>query len=217
MQSLWHDLTLRGGMCLEESSSAKLAEFLELLLAANQSMNLTRIADPAQAEIQHIGDALTLLPFLPPGPASLADIGSGGGVPGIPLAIVRPDLSVTLIESTRKKAAFLQSAAHRLHLKNLTVLAERAEAIARLSPRPAFEVVVARALAGMGQLAEWCLPLVAPGGKLLAMKGPKIAEELPQAQKTIRRLGGVKVQVHPVQLPGTEGRVVVEVHKKAKA
>ena len=84
-------------------------------------MNLTRIVDRPTAEVQHIGDALTLLPFLPAAAHRLADVGTGGGVPGIPLAIVRPDVQVTLIESTKKKAAFLREAVAQLGLTNVTV------------------------------------------------------------------------------------------------
>src|SRR5277367_1666621 len=101
--------------------------FLDLLLAANASMNLTRIVDREQARILHIEDSLALLPFLPDGEIRIADVGTGGGVPGIILAIVRPDALVTLIEATGKKAAFCQSAAAELGLPNVRVLPHRAE------------------------------------------------------------------------------------------
>src|SRR5918993_2414745 len=118
---LWTELAARAALTLSEAQHAQLSKYLDLLLAANQRMNLTRITDRAAAEVQHVGDALTLLPFLPPGEIRLADVGSGGGVPGIPLAIARPDARVMLIESTKKKAAFLKSAAASLGLANVTV------------------------------------------------------------------------------------------------
>src|SRR5687768_16711544 len=99
MNTLWTDLAARGHLTLSDTQHAQLAKYLDLLLAANQRMNLTRITDRAAPEVQHVGDALTLLPFLPPGNIRLADVGSGGGVPGIPLAIVRPDARVMLVES----------------------------------------------------------------------------------------------------------------------
>src|ERR1700760_4728861 len=110
MNSLWNQLAQRASITLDPAQHDRLARYLDLLLAGNEKMNLTRITDRAEAEIHHIGDALTVLPFLPAGSISLADVGTGGGVPGIPLAIVRPDISVLLIESTKKKAAFLEHA-----------------------------------------------------------------------------------------------------------
>src|SRR4051812_27512568 len=98
MNPLWTDLAARAGLPLTAEQHDRLSQYLDLLLAANATMNLTRITDPAAAEVQHVGDSLTLLPLLPKDPHRLADVGSGGGVPGIPLAIVRPDVQVALIE-----------------------------------------------------------------------------------------------------------------------
>jgi len=195
------------------ASNPKLDQFLDLLLAANATMNLTRIVDREQARILHIEDSLTLLPFLPEGSIRIADVGSGGGVPGIVLAIARPDAQVTLIESTGKKAAFCQSAAAELDLTNVKVLPHRAEDAGRGKSRESFDIVVARALGQMIWLAEWCLPLAKVGGKFLAMKGPKVQEELPPAAAAIRKLGGGKPIVHPAGIAGAEGHVIVDIPK----
>src|SRR5690348_7735138 len=106
-------------------------------------MNLTRIADRAAAEVQHVGDALTVLPFLPREAHRLADVGSGGGVPGIPLAVARPDVSLVLVEATGKKAAFLTETARALGLTNVRVVNERAETAGRGDLREACDVAVA--------------------------------------------------------------------------
>src|SRR5689334_16186131 len=106
MNPLWQQLADRAQLVLSQQQLDPLSHFLHVLLAANREMNLTRIDTLTEAEVGHVGDALTLLPFLPLNKIELADVGSGGGVPGIPLAIVRPDARVTLIESTQKKAAF---------------------------------------------------------------------------------------------------------------
>jgi 16S rRNA (guanine527-N7)-methyltransferase len=164
-----------------------------------------------------VGDALTILPHLPRGAHRLADVGSGGGVPGIPLAIARPDVAVVLIESTKKKAAFLRQTAADLSLSNVTVLDTRAEDVGRSAERETFDIAVVRAVAAMNWLAEWCLPLLKIGGKMLAMKGQRIADELPAAAMAIRRLGGAAAAVHPVELPGSEHRVIVEVTKAHKS
>jgi 16S rRNA (guanine527-N7)-methyltransferase len=214
---LWNELARRGGVELTGEQREKLSRYLDLLLEANARMNLTRITDRAAAEVQHVGDALTVLPFLPKGSFRLADVGSGGGVPGIPLAIVRPDATVLLIESTKKKAAFLKQAIESLGLTNASVSEWRAEEVARSNNRENFDVALARAVATMEWLAEWCLPLVKKGGKMLAMKGPKVADELPGAKKPIKLAGGGEPVVHPVDLPGTEHRVIVEIPKVAKS
>jgi 16S rRNA (guanine527-N7)-methyltransferase len=192
-----------------------LDRYLDLLLDANTRINLTGLKDRAAAELNHVGDALTALSFIPSHARRLADVGSGGGCPGIPLAIARPDLHVTLIEATQKKAAFLASCVKELQLPNVGVLPSRAEDAANGRDRQRFDVAIARAVAPMVFLAEWCLPLVKVGGKFLAMKGERIAEELPAAQKAIRLTGGAKATVHPIQLPNAEHHVIVELPKIA--
>jgi 16S rRNA (guanine527-N7)-methyltransferase len=214
MNPLWTQLAERAGVALSPDQHAQLARYLDLLLAANETMNLTRITDRPQAELHHVADSLTVLPLLPPGPHRLADVGSGGGVPGLPLAVARPDAQVLLIESTKKKAAFLREAVRELGLANVSVSEQRAEDVGLSAERrERFDVAVARAVATMAWLAEWCLPLARKGGKVLAMKGPKVAEELPAAARAIKLLGGGPPVVHPVELPGTEHHVIVEVPK----
>jgi len=217
VNELWTDLARRGNLELTQQQHDLLGRYLDLLFAANARMNLTRITDRAAAEIQHIADALTLLPFLPRDAHRIADVGSGGGVPGIPLAIVRPDATVLLIESTKKKAAFLRDAISQLQLKNTSISDWRAEDVARSNNRESFDIVTARAVATIDWLAEWCLPLVAKGGKFLAMKGPKVEGELPAAKKIIKLAGGADPIIHPVNLPGTDHRVIVEIPKFARS
>jgi 16S rRNA (guanine527-N7)-methyltransferase len=221
MNTLWQQLTQRAGRELTAEQDELLSRYLDLLLAANERMNLTRITDRATAEVQHVGDALTLLPFLPTDAHTLADVGTGGGVPGIPLAIVRPDVNVTLIESTKKKAAFLREAIAQLGLTNVRVDARRAELIGALGKptRESFDVVVVRAVATMIWLVEWCLPLVKKKGRMLAMKGPKGREELTVVtRRTFRMLGAGDREpiVHDVDLPGTDARIIVQIDKTAQ-
>ena len=213
MHDLWTELARRAAIDLRPDQHAKLARYLDLLFEANARMNLTRITDRAAAELQHVADSLTVLPHLPPGAIRVADVGSGGGVPGIPLAITRRDATFLLIESTKKKAAFLKQAIAALELANVSVSEWRAEDVGHSNSRETFDVALARAVATMSWLAEWCLPLVKKGGKMLAMKGPKVADELPEAKRTIDAAGGAEALVHRVDLPGTEHRVIVEVPK----
>lgn len=211
--ALWDQLAARATLTLSEEQITQLHRYIDLLLEANQRMNLTRIADRAAAEIGHVGDALTVLPFLPAGPLELVDVGSGGGVPGIPLAIARLDAKVLLIESTQKKAAFLAETVKVLGLANVSVSSQRAEEAGRSAAREKFDIAVARAVGAMVFLVEWCLPLVKKGGRFLAMKGARIAEELPGAAVAIKAAGGEPAMVHPVELPGTEHHVIVEIVK----
>lgn len=217
MNPLWIELAERAGVSLAEPQVAALDRYLDLLIAANERMNLTRITDRSAAEVLHVGDALTVLPHLPPLPHQLVDVGAGGGVPGIPLAIARPDILVGLIEATQKKAEFLRETIADLDLINVTVIAERAEDVGNSELRETFDIAIARAVGTMEWLAEWCLPLVKRGGKMLAMKGPKVIEELPTASRAIKLLGGGEPVTHAIELPGAEHHVIIEIPKVARS
>lgn len=149
--------------------------------------------------VDHLGDA-----------RSIVDVGSGGGMPGIPLKMARPDLRVVLVEADRRKAAFLVHAAARLDL-DVEVVAERAETAARGPLREAFDAAVCRALAPMPVLAELCLPFVRVGGRLLAMKGRQVED----AEDAIAALGGGAPRVVPAASGARERGVVVVVPKLA--
>ncbi|MGH3496419.1 MAG: 16S rRNA (guanine(527)-N(7))-methyltransferase RsmG [Nocardioidaceae bacterium] len=127
-----------------------------------------------------------------PAGADVADVGSGAGLPGLVWAMARPDLSVTLIEPLLRRFTFLAEAVAALHLERVEVLRARAE---DLAGHRSFDVVTARAVAPLDRLAGWCLPLVRPGGWLLAMKGESAAQELSDAQATLRRAGATHAEV----------------------
>ena len=216
MNLLWTELCERGEIIFDDHRESQLNRYLDLLLEANQRMNLTRITDRVAAEVQHIGDSLTLLPYLAKEPGKIVDVGSGGGVPGLPLAIVRPDLSVTLIESTKKKAMFLRQTIESLGLSNVAVMDCRAEDAGRGESRETFDVAIVRAVATLDWLAEWCLPLVKKRGWILAMKGQRAADELETAKAAIKLMGGGPPIVHTVTLPGSEHRVIIQIPKVGK-
>lgn len=205
------ELMERAGRTLLPEQAEQFERYLALLLEANQKMNLTRIDDLAAARVQHIGDALTLLPWLPE-KGRIADVGSGGGVPGLVLAISRPDMSFTLIEATLKKAEFLGRAARELGLPNVAILPQRAEGVAREGRR--FHVVTARAVAPLDRLLEWCLPLLRPDGVLLAMKGARAQEEIRAARPALAGRFAARASVHPVKLPGLDHHQIVVIGGK---
>ncbi|MCS6900836.1 MAG: 16S rRNA (guanine(527)-N(7))-methyltransferase RsmG [Myxococcales bacterium] len=182
--------TARIGVRLNEHQTAQLGDYLARLLAMNEQMNLTSITAPYEAWSRHILDALTLIPHLAPLPpeACVLDVGSGGGVPGIPMAIARPDLRVTLLEATQKKAFFLSAVVKALGLCQVTVENGRAEQLAATPLRGRFDAVTARAVARMNVLLSWTVPFARPGGLLLFIKGQRAEEELREARKTLDRL-----------------------------
>jgi 16S rRNA (guanine527-N7)-methyltransferase len=184
----------RLGVLLTPQQLAQLSAYVDLLLARNQHLNLTRIVEPAEVERRHLLDSLTCaLPVLDSLRAGAAwcciDIGSGGGLPGIPLAIAFPSLRVTLLESAGKKAAFLREAAAMLGLEQVTVVSARAEDAARaLDLRDHFELAVARALAPLDVALELCLPFVRPGGVLVLPRGSDLEAQLPAGEDAAQEL-----------------------------
>jgi 16S rRNA (guanine527-N7)-methyltransferase len=213
MHELWHSLAT-----LDDGQVTKLEGYLELLAKANETMNLTRLVDLETARLLHVADGLTLVKYIHPDTRLLADVGSGGGVPGMVLAVALPQTRVVMIESTQKKAMFLANTADALGLANVEVRGVRAEEAGRSDLRDACDVVTSRAVGELVFLAEWCSPLCRKGGKLLAMKGAKINEELPRARRTIVALNLGEPKVHAVtSLPGQTSHVIVEIPKIGKS
>jgi 16S rRNA (guanine527-N7)-methyltransferase len=175
------------GLSLTDAQLGALVTHAQMLLDANQLLNLTRITDEGQLALAHVADSLSLLPFLDEAPAgSFADLGSGGGYPGIPLVIVsgRPGV---LVESTQKKAAFLTEVVETLGL-DIDVQPVRAEELAATRPN-AFAAVTARAVSALPSLVELAAPLLEQNGLLLAMKGEPSREELAAGEQVARIAG----------------------------
>ena len=186
---------------LDEAQFAKLVAHLDLLDDWNSRMNLTAIRDRPSQLTKHLLDSLTVLPYLQG--ERIADVGSGAGFPGIPLAIVEPHRHFSLIESTGKKCRFLEHVRDALELKNVEVVQARAESY---KPDVRFDTVIARAVGPIADLVKAAGGLVVGGGRLLAMKGRFPEDEL------AGKLGGWKVAaVHPLTVPGlAEERHLVE-------
>lgn len=197
-----------------------LSRYLDRLLDANRHFNLTGIRQLDEAWQRHVIDSLTLLAFLEDvaADAKLIDVGSGGGVPGIPVAVARPDLHVTLLEATGKKAAFCQQCVDELPLPNVRVIPQRAESIGQQhGHRQAYDVAVCRAIGSMRELLEYTLPMLRVGGRLLAMKGPKAKDELEQSADAMAILGGGDLGVYDAYPSGFEQGSVIVVITKASA
>ena len=206
------------GVELETEDAPRLQAYLQLLLEENRRINLTAIRDPVAAWRRHVLDALSLVGPLASVAASLdrpmrlADLGSGGGVPGLVLACVMPEVEFTLVEATGKKARFLERAAATLELSRVSVVAERAEALGHdPSHRERFDAVLARAVGPLRVLLELAMPLCRVEGVLLAVKGERATEEIEAARKALHALhAGVAAT-----LPTETGTIVVVEKRRA--
>ena len=177
---------------VEEPVLRRLAQFLDMLLDANKRMNLTAIRDRDAAWSRMIVDSLTLLPGLENVPAGsrLIDIGTGGGLPGIPLAIARPDLNVTLLDATGKKVAFHNTVIEALGLENCRSIQSRAETLGHdKEHRAKYDIATSRAIGKIPEVLEYSLPLLKVNGRMLAMKGPTVEEELAAPSEALTVLG----------------------------
>ena len=159
------------GLDLSDAVQRKMLAFRDLLLKWNKTYNLTALRDPEQAISHHLLDSLTILPHVGTGP--LLDVGSGGGLPGIPLAIACPGLSVGMVDTVQKKASFLQQASIELGLKNVTVHHARVEEM-----QGQYAQISSRAFADLGLFVSLTRHLLAPGGRWLAMKGVRPDDEI---------------------------------------
>ena len=181
----------------------RLAGFAELVLERNQVMNLTAITEPKDVAALHLLDSLELAALAGLEAGRLVDVGCGAGFPGVPTAIARPGLQVTLLDSLGKRVDFLREACGKLGLKNVECIHQRAEEFAG-ARREAFDFAVSRAVAALPVLCELCLPPVKVGGKMLAMKSANSDEEIQGAGHAAEVLGGRVEWVKDYTIPTTD-------------
>ena len=191
------------GIAINARQIEQFEMYCAMLIEWNEKFNLTAIVEPQEIAVKHFIDSLTLLKFCDISlGAQVIDVGTGAGFPGIPLKIVRPDLSLVLLDSLRKRTQFLQAVIEQLSLASVTVIHGRAEEIAHDAKyRAVFDFAVSRAVAPLAILAEYCLPFIRLGGCFIAMKGPDISGELADAETAIKMLGGKIYGVRTFSLP----------------
>lgn len=201
------DLFEAYGISLSERQEKTFRKYAELLLFYNSRFNLTAITGEREIFVKHFLDSVLGQDCVKSG--KVIDIGSGGGFPAIPLAVMREDVFVTMVEATGKKCGFLETAIEELGLKNAAVVNERAETLARLPEyREKFCSCTARAVARMNTLCEYALPFVEPGGNFIAYKGSDDGE-IEEASRAISLLGGSLKEVKRYDLEGASRMIAV--------
>lgn len=222
------------GLRLSSEHLAKFQRYYEELVSWNQRFNLTAVTGYDEVQLRHFLDSISCLLAWPgwdceaaagqlpivrqPQPWLCLDVGAGAGFPGLPLKIVCPELRLTLLESTRKKVEFLFHLIGDLGLQNVDVVWERAEALGQNSHyRERYDIVLARAVAELPVLAEFCLPFCRVGGRFIAQKGAEAEREVEAAGTAIERFGGAVREVREVSLLGQRERRVLVIIDKVSA
>ncbi|WP_026971762.1 16S rRNA (guanine(527)-N(7))-methyltransferase RsmG [Aliagarivorans marinus] len=188
------DLLAQTELSVTEQQVAQLVQLVELLAKWNKAYNLTSVRDPQEMLVKHILDSLVVSPHLPDG--ALIDVGTGPGLPGLPLAIINPDKQFTLLDSLGKRISFIRQVVHALDLKNVTPVLSRVEEFQGKQ----FDGVLSRAFASISDMLNWCSHLPAKGGKFYALKGQLHQHELDQLDE-----GYIVDKLHSLVVPELEG------------
>ncbi|MBQ9364682.1 MAG: 16S rRNA (guanine(527)-N(7))-methyltransferase RsmG [Schwartzia sp.] len=207
------------GITLDDYRLKQFDTYFGMLIDWNEKINLTAITEPHEVAVKHFIDSLSCHDekYFSDG-ASVIDVGTGAGFPGIPLKIFRPDIKLTLLDSLQKRVNFLSAVCDTLSIKDVEIIHARAEDGARQKEhRERYDVAVSRAVARMSVLAEYALPYVRTGGYFLALKGAKFDEEADEAKRAIATLGGKIEKISPVKLPTLDDKRAIIAVKKIKA
>lgn len=190
------------GLDIRSDLAEKLDRYAELLVEWNQKMNLTAITDPTDMVVKHFLDSLLAAGSLPEGEASLIDVGTGAGFPGVVLALYRRDIRLTLLDSLNKRLVFLKELCDQLQLPVTLIHARAEEGGKKPELREQFDVATARAVASLPVLCEYCLPFVRPGGRFIALKGPDSEAEQGAAKRAMDLLGGIPSKGQRISFSG---------------
>ena len=206
---------VKRGQSLSDCQLSQMDKFQEMVLTA--PMNLTAITSDEDFAVKHFIDSLTLLPWLDKldDKASIVDIGTGAGFPGVPLKIARPSRDITLLDSLLKRILFLRGALGALGFSDTQCIHARAEEYTKKNGG-CFDLVIARAVARLDKLAGYALPLVKPGGIFIAMKGPNTHEEINDAKAALDKLGGVVEEVETVEISQEISHTIIIIRRNTK-
>lgn len=202
------------GVELDEAALDRFAVYAEKLVGWNEKINLTAITDPEGITVKHFADSLAVFRYADiPQKAKVIDVGTGAGFPGLAMLIARPDLRLTLLDSTKKKLTVIGDILDALGLQAETLHARAEEAAGKDEYREQFDFATARAVANLRELSEYCLPFVRTGGSFLSMKSAKTDEEIDGARKAIAVLGGKIEAVNAFTLGDAGERTVIMIKK----
>lgn len=205
------------GVNITDEQAEKFYSYTNMLLEWNEKINLTAITELDEIIQKHFIDSLTIDKYLKEN-ASIIDVGTGAGFPGIPLKIVRDDIKVTLLDALNKRINFLNEVIKELNLDKIKAIHARAEELGRnVIYREKYDIAVSRAVANLSTLLEYMMPFVRMDGKCICMKGPNIQDELKLAENAIKKLGGELEQVYNFILPNSDiERNIIVIRKKEK-
>lgn len=203
-------------IALSDREIALFVTYCRTILFWNAKMSLVSVKSPLDLPVKHCVDSLTAAPLIGPECATLLDIGTGAGFPGIPLKIMRNALRVTLVDSNRKKVSFLKQVARELDLAGITAVNERIETLTdHARHRGMYDVVISRAALGLAHYITLGAPFLSPGGTLIAMKGPGVDAELEDTAAPAREAGIVLARRHEVSLPIIGDRRIILLFKRS--
>lgn len=199
---------------LSAEQLAQLEKYYELLVSWNEKMNLTAITEPNDVAIKHFADSLSVFNYIDiPNGASVIDVGTGAGFPGLVMKIARPDIKLTLLDSLNKRLKFLDAVLGELGLEAELIHARAEEGGQSIELRECFDFAVSRAVARLNVLCEYCLPYVRLSGSFIAFKGDS-DNEIKDAARAIQALGGKKKNIYKFELPQNCGsRTLIEIEK----
>lgn len=212
-QNIFKEECSKNNMEFKENVSEKFYQYMNLILEWNEKINVTAIKDEKEFIVKHFIDSLTISSFVKENDQVL-DIGTGAGFPGIPVKLYHPNIDATLIDSVNKKITVLNDVIEKLKLKKIEALHIRAENLAQdLNYRESFDVVTTRAVSSLATISEYMLPFVKIGGMAICMKGPNIEQELEEAKKAIKLLGGEIEDIHKIQINDEFERNIIIIKK----
>ena len=201
---------------INDKQAEKFYKYMELLLEWNEKINLTALTEQDDIILKHFVDSLTILNYINEN-ETIVDVGTGAGFPGIPIALLNTTNKITLVDSLNKRINFLNEVKKELDIENIETVHSRAEDFGQnKSYREHFDIAVSRAVANLSVLAEYLIPLVKVGGKIICMKGSDIEEELNSAQFAICELGGEIKEVKEFYLPETDMKRNIIIIEKVK-
>ena len=214
------DILIKGtnelSLTIDEVQLDKLEKYAQLLKEWNEKINLTAITDDEGITTKHFLDSMTAL-CTGKVAGKVIDVGTGAGFPGLVLKIAKPEIGLTLLDSLNKRISFLQEVSSQLELEGIEFVHSRAEDGGQNAAlRGSFDTVVSRAVANLRVLCEWCLPFLKVGGYFLALKGPLAEQELSDAKKAIKILGGEVEEVFEAKIPMTDLSHKIIVIKKVR-